>query len=368
MVYHIQARLLTPKGKPAAGQHVKLYAILKDGRPDLKDEQKSARNGIVRLKFETRSAHQPRLVLKTVIRSQEVDLSDTPEQISRNQINFGDLVVPSQNEVSNQEQLEKLKEKRRQRIKLANLGPAVDLESLVMEIEPGLLDEIRRPLEKKIGSLENERDQLKDQLDKLQQEFSSVRDRFEKDLNEKISKQQAGFEEIIRERDRQIEELKKAAEQADEGEMNVERLILSSQQQLKRAQDHIRDSGGGFRLENISFNYKLVPNEEGTGYRIPTIEELKSGQAGLSDFKIDLRPEEEQTASREQLSLPDLTGATETMARKRLDQVGLKAEVRYKTVTDKRLEGQVVRQIPDKSDTSTIPAGSTVIIMIGRSM
>jgi len=368
LVYHVQARLLTSNGKPAAGQHVKLYAILQNGRPDLKDEQKSARDGIVKLKFESRSTHQPRLLLKAVIRTQEVDLSDTPEQISRNQINFGDLVVPSHSEVRNQEQLEKLKEKRRQRIKLANLGPAIDLEDVVMEIDPELIGEIRRPLEKKIGSLENERNQLKDQLDKLQKEISSIRDRFEKDLHEKISKQQAEFQQIIQEKDRRIEELKKAAEQADKGEMNVERLILSSQQQLKRAQDHIRDSGGGFRLENISFNYKLVPNEEGTGYRIPTIGELKSGQAGLSDFKMDLRPEEEQTGAREQLPVPDLTGSTETMARKRLDQVGLKAEVRYKTVKDKRLEGQVVRQIPDNSETSTMPIGSTVIIMIGRSM
>jgi hypothetical protein len=279
---------------------------------------------------------------------------------------------------------------RERALELVNRGDFTALEGVSREqVDPKLRSEIEAPLIRRIDALELERNAAKealekqeaeyerrigreveaakapllDQIEKLRRNFEPPESVIEARVKEAVEKVRGELLADIAQRDEELEALRKAVDLP----RSLEGVVLSSQLQLQQASEKIRQSGGAYTLGRVSVTAKMIPNEDGTGFRLPTAKDLKDYTGPFNDISYDLAPTHPAAEKPSSVSVPELTGLTESLARIRARQVGLDVQVRSQTVpADSPRSGQVVRQVPAAGAGAEIPAGSTITVLIGR--
>jgi hypothetical protein len=387
----VQAVLLDHQGNPAPGIEVELCTFDARGRPTrIAAARSNARGNLAfRVRLDDVSV-QPRLMLRTRIGNRFVELADAPVTFKGATADFGQVSLPPPDQAGSVQGLRALAQARERALELVNRGDFTALEGVSREqVDPKLRSEIEAPLIRRIDALELERNAAKealekqeaeyerrigreveaakapllDQIEKLRRNFEPPESVIEARVKEAVEKVRGELLTDIAQRDEELEALRKAADLP----RSLEGVVLSSQLQLQQASEKIRQSGGAYTLGRVSVTAKMIPNEDGTGFRLPTAKDLKDYTGPFNDISYDLAPTHPAAEKPSSVSVPELTGLTESLARIRARQAGLDVQVRSQTVpADSPRSGQVVRQVPAAGAGAEIPAGSTITVLIGR--
>jgi hypothetical protein len=180
----------------------------------------------------------------------------------------------------------------------------------------------------------------------------------------------------------ELETLKKQLEQVRESrdsleqmlveggaQVSLQELIKRSNDEVTRAREALEARGGAYRLGRVSLELKMVPGAGGVGLSFPTVEELaRLGNTSLSTLNVDFDPKSQgEQAAVVKRTVPDVTGVTEAMARRKLAEAGYVVEVNYQAVVASGGLNQVdrvVMQLPAKG--TGLAPGSTVVLFIGK--
>jgi hypothetical protein len=387
----VRAVLLDYKGKPAAGIDVQLCTFDARGRPTHRADASSGAKGNLafRVRLEDVSVH-PRLMLRTRIGNRFVELADAPVTFKGATADFGQVSLPPPDQAGSVQGLRALAQARERALELVNRGDFTALEGVPREqVDPKLRSEIEAPLIRRIDALELERNAAKealekqeaeydrrigreveaakgpllDEIAKLRREIEPRESVIEARVKEAVEKVQGELLADIAQRDEELEALRKAVDLP----RSLEGVVLSSQLQLQQASEKIRQSGGAYTLGRVSVTAKMIPNEDGTGFRLPTAKDLKDYAGPFNDISYDLAPTHPAAEKSGAVLVPELTGLTESLARIRARQAGLDIQVRSQTVpADSPRSGQVVRQVPAAGGGAEMPAGSTITVLVGR--
>jgi hypothetical protein len=387
----VQAVLLDHQGNPASGVEVELCTYDARGRPTPIATARSNTRG--NLSFRARLddvSIQPRLMLRTRIGNRSVELADAPVAFSGARADFGQVSLPAPEQTRSAQALRELMQSRQQARELINRGSFPAMEGVSREdLDPKIRGEIERPLLGRIEALERERDDtiteikrqkaetekrigreveaakapLLDRIAQLERDIEPRESVIEARVKEAVEKIRQDVADEIAKRDEELESLRRTVDLP----RSLEGVVLSSQLQLRQASEKIRQSGGGYTLGRVSVTARMIPNEEGTGFRLPTAEDLKDYKGPFNDISYDLAPAHPAREEPASVQVPDLTGLTESLARIRAQQVGLDVQVRGQTVpADSPRSGQVVRQIPAAGAGAELSAGGTITVLIGR--
>ena len=377
-----RAVVVTHQGRPAPDVDVELCTVGVRGPTEVATAT-TDRRGRVTFEAELEGIEvQPRLLLRTRVRRRVVPLSDAPHTFKGSRADFGTVRLPAPEQVATREALDEWKRGRTRLLELVNRDPGRVLEGASPQeiegrVEERLEDErasLRSEIEGEMNERLNEervrlqaelRDEMLDQVREERTRRQEAERRAEKlraergDLQERVNGLTAELEDLHAETER----LREGAELPS----GVEGLVLSSQLQLQQADAKIRRTGGPYRLGKVSFNAKVIPDEEGKGLRLPTAEELREYTGPFSEVNYDFTPgrtpDEEEGVSR----LPNLLGLTEELARLRAREAGFGLQARSATVpADSPRIGQVIRQVPAPTSDKELPSGSTITVLIGR--
>lgn len=138
--------------------------------------------------------------------------------------------------------------------------------------------------------------------------------------------------------------------------------------QLKSVRESL--AGSSFALGRVSLDLKVVPSAGGVKIAFPTRGELKSlPRDVISSLNLDfaaVAPTRPVVKGEEKLKLPDLSGDTEVMARRRLAalDLGVKVGQRELAPDDVKSVGRVVKQVPEPG--APVTAGAVVTILLGK--
>src|SRR6185436_2867480 len=128
--------------------------------------------------------------------------------------------------------------------------------------------------------------------------------------------------------------------------------VKQSNDEIIRARDELRRQGSSYSLGRVAIEVKMVPGIAGIGMRFPQGDELKTlDSEHLSKLSLDFEAPDTKAAPPVDLVLvPSLLGYTETMARRKLAEVGLPVVVSYQAVVTQPGEPEqadrVVNQLP----------------------
>lgn len=148
------------------------------------------------------------------------------------------------------------------------------------------------------------------------------------------------------------------------GEVTIQKLAQGTAEQLQATQAALSAQRGGFTLGSVSLELKVMPGATEGGVTLPGAREVEGiDAAALSTLKLDFHP---TTAAQPAagLTVPPLAGYTEALARRKLAERRLRAEVVARLVHDAREHGRVVFQSPPAG--AAVAEGSTVVFAIGR--
>jgi hypothetical protein len=387
----VQAVLLDHQGNPAPGIEVELCTFDTRGRPTrIAAARSNARGNLgFRARLDDVSV-QPRLMLRSRIGNRFVELADAPVAFSGASANFGKISLPAPEQTRSAEAVRELMQSRKRAQELINRGGFLGVGGFSREdLDPEIRGEIERPLfgriealerdledakneverqkgetEKRIGrEVEAAKTPLLDQIERLRREIEPPESMIEARVKEAVENVRGEFLADIAQRDEELEALRKAVDLP----RSLEGVVLSSQIQLQQASEKIRQSGGAYTLGRVSVTAKMIPNEDGTGFRLPTAKDLKDYTGPFNDISYDLAPTHPAAEKPSSVSVPELIGLTESLARIRARQAGLDVQVRSQTVpADSPRSGQVVKQVPAAGAGAEVPAGSTITVLIGR--
>ncbi|MCB9529507.1 MAG: PASTA domain-containing protein [Myxococcales bacterium] len=147
-------------------------------------------------------------------------------------------------------------------------------------------------------------------------------------------------------------------------EVSIQRLAQGTAEQLQATQAALAGQRGGFTLGSVSLELKVMPGATEGGVTLPGAREAEAiDAAALSTLRLDFHPTAApQTAAG--LTVPALAGYTEALARRKLAERRLRAEVVARLVHDDRQIGRVVFQSPPAG--AAVAEGATVVFAIGR--
>lgn len=358
----IQAILVTSTDKPAARVAAQLCTFNARGQATQRAASTSNAQGRVQFNLQVPDApFQPRLMIRARIGNRLVVLSDTPKDFQGTQVDFGRIAVPDAQQAGSAAGVKQLAMARTAAVESVNLGQAAKLspkagESLravsIDQVDSKVIQQIEAPLKAELRELQNFK---KTAIPKVE---------VSKRIQEEVQKVEQRFGGLIAEKEKEIGELRDATLK----QSSIQNLVLSSQQQIKQAQESIQASSGAYKLGKVSFKTRLIPNDEGNGFRLPTAQESKDLRDILSEFSYDFAPVPE-TERNPTVSVPDLVGQTESLARIRARENKLRIDIRQQGIpADSEGVGRVLKQIPAADRNSSLPAGSTLTVLIGRAI
>jgi len=165
-----------------------------------------------------------------------------------------------------------------------------------------------------------------------------------------------------------------AAPSAERDLADAGKVSLSIGTLLGSAAEQLRPSAvapSGFQLGAASVTIKGVPTTtaDALGLILPSVADLASGGAGMSEVSFDLRPSIEGPRPDEPIEpsgpvLSDVVGYSRELALRKLAALGYLAHVRSEIVSDPTLEGRVVRQIPKAG--AAYAAGAVVALFVAK--
>ncbi len=148
---------------------------------------------------------------------------------------------------------------------------------------------------------------------------------------------------------------------------SISDLVSSAGAQLASAQTTLAASGSGFRLANVSMSLKVVP-ESANALSFPSADDLpKYSGSLLSVVDLEFHPTETAAPLTPQTTIPSVIGYTESLARRKLAEVGLDVDVVRQAVPEadrERRAGRVLTQQPAAG--AAIEAGGTVVLTIAE--
>lgn len=358
----VKAIFVTSNDKPAARVAAHLCTFNARGRPTRRATASSDARGRIQFDVEVSYApFQPRLMIRARVGNRWVELSDTPKDFQASQVDFGRIAVPDTQQAGTVAGVKQLAMARSAALESVNLGQAAKVNpkataSLravsIDQVDSKVVREIEAPLKAEVRELQNFK---KTAIPKVE---------VSRKIQEEVQKVEQRFGGLIAEKEKEIGELREATLK----QSSIQNLVLSSQQQIKQAQESIQSTSGAYRLGRVSFKTRLIPNDEGNGFRLPTAQESKDLRDILSEFSYDFAPVSE-TERNPTVSVPDLVGQTESLARIRARDSKLRIDVRQQGVpADSEGVGRVLRQIPAAGRNAELPAGSTLTVLIGRAI
>lgn len=182
--------------------------------------------------------------------------------------------------------------------------------------------------------------------------------------NERLRERLAALEETDNGDDGGPEE---EPEELDPGETTLQHLITRTRAEIDGARASLVQGGANYRLRDVTMELRVIPSAGGGRVIIPDPEQLidLSGDR-LSTLRLDFAASDlAPKVVPATVEVPDVTGYTEVMARRRLREQGLFAEVVLEALpTSSSGDGRVVNQLPESGD-DTDPQ-STVTIFVGR--
>lgn len=155
-----------------------------------------------------------------------------------------------------------------------------------------------------------------------------------------------------------------SAEPAPSTITEVARVTAAS---LEAAQQTLRGARSGFQLGNVSLSLKLMPAGAEGGVGLPSARHLEGIEAAsLSTLEMAFypTPAPAPAPAGEGTGVPSVMGYTEVLARRKLAERRLRAEVLIRVVEAAEDEGRVVLQVPPAG--ASLAEGGVVIIGIGR--
>lgn len=165
-----------------------------------------------------------------------------------------------------------------------------------------------------------------------------------------------------------------AAPGAERDLADAGKVSLSIGTLLGSAAEQLRPSAvapSGFQLGAASVTIKGVPTTtaDALGLILPSVADLASGGAGMSEVSFDLRPSIEGPRPDEPIEpsgpvLSDVVGYSRELALRKLAALGYLAHVRSEIVSDPTLEGRVLRQIPKAG--AAYAAGAVVALFVAK--
>ena len=148
---------------------------------------------------------------------------------------------------------------------------------------------------------------------------------------------------------------------------SISDLVSSAGAQLASAQTTLAASGSGFRLANVSMSLKVVP-ESANALSFPSADDLpKYSGSLLSVVDLSFHPTVTAAPAAPQTTIPSVVGYTESLARRKLAEVGLDVDIVRQAVAEadrERRAGRVLTQQPAAG--GTIEAGGTVVLTIAE--
>jgi len=207
-------------------------------------------------------------MLRTRIGNRIVPLTNTPVTFEAATADFGKVSLPAPEQARSAEGLRVLTQAREHALEMINRGEFSSVEVSRDNLDPEIRGEIEQPLLTRIDALERERDETKealeeqkaecerrigrdveaakapllDEIARLRREFESRESVIEARVKEAVEKVRGELETEVARRDEQLETLRKAADLP----RSLEGVVLSSQRQLQRASEKIRQSGGAY--------------------------------------------------------------------------------------------------------------------------
>lgn len=218
---------------------------------------------------------------------------------------------------------------------LVPIGENTELSKRVQELEL-LLKEKQNELENQLKKAE----ELNNRVEGLSQENNKLKEEIAK---EEHDKETAG----------KIVEARPASD-----------VYTTIVDEVKNASEKLEETP--YTLANISLNLKTHVVTDADGFKLQLIdaETAKNTQEGtISEVKIDIGTNENQTKGENKSSTPNIIGLTETAARQRLKSFGLKMKTIYQTSKTKTV-GQAFKQKPAPGD--DINVGDTVITIFAK--
>lgn len=159
-------------------------------------------------------------------------------------------------------------------------------------------------------------------------------------------------------------EAMQSAEPAPSTITEVARVTAAS---LEAAQQTLRSARSGFQLGNVSLSLKLMPSGAEGGVGLPSarhLEGIEAASLSTLDMAFYPTPAPAPAPVGEGTGVPSVMGYTEVLARRKLAERRLRAEVLIRVVESAEQEGRVVLQVPPAG--ASLADGGVVIIGIGR--
>ncbi len=158
-----------------------------------------------------------------------------------------------------------------------------------------------------------------------------------------------------------------AIEKGEVPQIGLDRLAQTTADSLKTTQTRLQQDRSGFQLGKVSLQLKVMTGNDGGQIGLPRTSDIeKLGAASLGQVQLDFHPpgQHAATGATAQTGVPPLAGYTELMARRKLAELGLRADVLYQLVLNDDQVGRVVLQNPTPG--ASLAPDSTVMIAIGK--
>jgi hypothetical protein len=139
--------------------------------------------------------------------------------------------------------------------------------------------------------------------------------------------------------------------------------VQTTADQIKSVQSQLQSNLDGIQLGKVSLQLKVMTGSSASSVGLPRTRDIeKVGANALSQLQFDFHPAPKERAAPAE-SAPNVLGYTELVARRKLAEHKLTAEVFYQLVLDDEQHGRVLSQTPAAG--AALTSGS-IIIAIGR--
>ncbi|ASJ71982.1 LamG-like jellyroll fold domain-containing protein [Granulosicoccus antarcticus] len=165
----------------------------------------------------------------------------------------------------------------------------------------------------------------------------------------------------------QPDEITSPDRELEPGETTLQSLINQTRAQIEAARVAVNQGGGVYRLRDVTMDLRVIPAAGGETVIIPDRKELVDLSGGeLSHLRLDFSSTDIGQAEPVLVKVPDVSGYTQVLARRKLSEVGLLTEVMLEALSEDRKSQarRVVDQLP-QAGTDVSPQ-STVTIFVGR--
>lgn len=184
---------------------------------------------------------------------------------------------------------------------------------------------------------------------------------------ETIKKEKENLSQTLKEREAELIDLKEKAKRVASGDtkVSIANLIEDANKQIAEARKQLVQSD--YNLGHVNLQFKMIPSELGDGVIFPSKEEIANSAGSLSTIDIEFAPKDAtKVVETPKYEIPDVTGLTEIMARRKIAQAGFLTEMKFKAVEDRKDKDRVVKQIPSPENTPLVEANTTILIFIGK--